>query len=398
MIRVGFVLVFKDHGWLGGISYFRNLFSALYELSDREVEPVIITGESTDANILSDFAQIEVVRTRLVETDRLTWKLRRVLQLYVGRDFILEALMNRHGIRFLSHSGHLGRHCTIPTLPWIPDFQELHLSGFFSDGERLARSKNVSECCNNGTAVLVSSHAAREDLIELNAECGLRSEVLQFVAAVPPADSYVMRQNLEQRYEFSGGYFYLPNQFWAHKNHRIVLEALSLLKSRGKEMLILATGNMGDHRQPGHFDDIMALVDDLSVSGMFRPLGVVSYTDVMSLMRASVGIINPSLFEGWSTTVEEAKSMGKSVVLSDIPVHREQAPERGVYFAADSAESLAEVLSAVWTAWDEIKDREYIDEALSRLPSRRKSFAKRYQRIVQRVSGSSNEQQSQDGD
>ena len=65
---------------------------------------------------------------------------------------------------------------------------------------------------------------------------------------------------------------------------------------------------------------------------LFRPLGVVPYRDMLGLMRHAVAVINPSLFEGWSTSVEEAKSMGKAVVLSDIPVHREQAPGRGLFF------------------------------------------------------------------
>lgn len=56
--------------------------------------------------------------------------------------------------------------------------------------------------------------------------------------------------------------------------------------------------------------------------------GGVAYADVYALMRFSVRVINPSLFEGWSSAVEECKSVGKRLVLSGIPVHREQAAER----------------------------------------------------------------------
>ena len=63
-----------------------------------------------------------------------------------------------------------------------------------------------------------------------------------------------------------------------------------------------------------------------------RCLGLVSYADLIGLMRYLTALINPSLFEGWSTTVEEAKSLGKTIILSDIPVHREQAPENGRFF------------------------------------------------------------------
>lgn len=46
-------------------------------------------------------------------------------------------------------------------------------------------------------------------------------------------------------------------------------------------------------------------------------LGLVPRSDVIALMRYSISLINPSFFEGWSTTVEEAKSMGKQIILSE---------------------------------------------------------------------------------
>ena len=36
--------------------------------------------------------------------------------------------------------------------------------------------------------------------------------------------------------------------------------------------------------------------------------------------------------------------MGKQIILSDIPVHEEQAPERGIFFPADNPDALAEAI------------------------------------------------------
>ena len=53
----------------------------------------------------------------------------------------------------------------------------------------------------------------------------------------------------------------------------------------------------------------------------------------MSFMRLiQVQLINPSKSEGWSSTVEQAKSMGKLVLLSNLPVHKEQNPSRSFFF------------------------------------------------------------------
>lgn len=54
------------------------------------------------------------------------------------------------------------------------------------------------------------------------------------------------------------------------------------------------------------------------------------YEHVPALLRESVALLNPSLFEGWSTTVEEGKSPGKHVLMSD----REELPARRPAFVA----------------------------------------------------------------
>ena len=53
-------------------------------------------------------------------------------------------------------------------------------------------------------------------------------------------------------------------------------------------------------------------------------------------MYHSVAVIQPSKFEGRSSTVEQAKSMGKKILLSNIGIHKEQNPLRGKYFHPDN--------------------------------------------------------------
>jgi glycosyltransferase involved in cell wall biosynthesis len=65
-------------------------------------------------------------------------------------------------------------------------------------------------------------------------------------------------------------------------------------------------------------------------------------------MVGSVAVVNPSLFEGWSTTVEEARALGVPMVLSDLPVHKEQAEGIAHFFDRTSAASLANALIKAW--------------------------------------------------
>jgi glycosyltransferase involved in cell wall biosynthesis len=99
-------------------------------------------------------------------------------------------------------------------------------------------------------------------------------------------------------------------------------------------------------------------------------------------MRYAVAFINPSLFEGWSTSVEESKSMGKRILLSDIPVHREQAPELGIYFNPEDAEDLALQMRNALREFDPEVDSRNRENARLALPSRQRHFAYAFQRIL----------------
>jgi glycosyltransferase involved in cell wall biosynthesis len=101
-------------------------------------------------------------------------------------------------------------------------------------------------------------------------------------------------------------------------------------------------------------------------------------------MKYSIALINPSLFEGWSSTVEEAKSLGKRIILSDIPIHREQNPPGGLYFKSDDPEMLAKHMKDIIYA--EKKEAEKLQvEAEKNLLERKLKFAQAYQNIVQDI-------------
>ena len=112
---------------------------------------------------------------------------------------------------------------------------------------------------------------------------------------------------------------------------------------------------------------------------------MVPYADLISLMWHSVAIINPSLFEGWSSTVEEAKSMGKKIILSDIPVHREQNPERGVFVDPYDPERMAKALRRVMDEFDAQEEKEFTQKARKVFPKRIESFGREYQEIVLKI-------------
>jgi glycosyltransferase involved in cell wall biosynthesis len=124
----------------------------------------------------------------------------------------------------------------------------------------------------------------------------------------------------------------------------------------------------------------MTRIEELGIRDSFRVLGVVPYSDMMSLMRNAVAIVNPSLFEGWSSTVEEAKILGKTILLSDLPVHREQNPKRAIFFDPNNAGTLADAFREVLRSSQ--KHDDVNDDQLTRYRLARRDFAAQYEDIV----------------
>ena len=125
----------------------------------------------------------------------------------------------------------------------------------------------------------------------------------------------------------------------------MVVDALTILKRREVEIVVCASGSTEDRREPGYYDLVNSEIQKRGLDTHFRHLGVIPLSHVYALLRASTALLNPSRFEGWSTTVEEAKSFGVPMILSDIDVHREQTAGAARYFGVDDPVALADHLT-----------------------------------------------------
>lgn len=379
MIRVGLAL---ETSGLGAVTYYRNLLNAIWQLPDRQVQPVLLVGERADDRILDGLPPLEVIRSSCFDRMTPRWMVRKVWQQAFGSDPFLERFLRARQINVLSHSDFLGKHATLPTICWIPDLQHRQLPQFFTTAERWYRNRDFKLQCHHATRIITSSLDTQRALATFERSCVSKSRVLHFVAQPGIIAETPDLPTLRERYAFTGPYFHVPNQFWAHKNHRLILDALAIIKDRGEPVLVLTTGATEDYRQPRYFGQLMAHADAMGVRDSFRTLGVIPYNDLVGLMLHAVALINPSRAEGWSTSVEEAKSLGKRIILSNLSVHQEQAPADGIYVDPDDAAALADAMRLVITTYDPEVERSRSERAQRELPARVRAFAETYQDIV----------------
>jgi glycosyltransferase involved in cell wall biosynthesis len=107
------------------------------------------------------------------------------------------------------------------------------------------------------------------------------------------------------------GYFFYPAQFWPHKNHRRLLEALAqLAQDSDRPRLVFAGGDHGGRPQ------VEAVARQLGVEGQVTFTGYVDSADLGALYRGAAGLLMPSYFGPTNIPPLEAWSCGIPVACS----------------------------------------------------------------------------------
>ncbi len=349
MTRIAFTLI-GGKSWTGGYNYLLNLLRVITQRHPGVLQPILFFGTDVDPDDARPFQKMEgikIVSSPLMNMDQRNSNL--LKSLILGAPPAIRRLFQTHRVDVLFENAQFyGRNIGVPTIAWIPDFQHRELSHLFSRGAWWKRELGFRAQIHAGRTIMLSSNDARTSCEHYYPNTRDRTHVVRF--AVPPSHVPDASEiaSVIRTYDLPARYFYLPNQFWQHKNHLLVIDALALLKERGEKVLVVASGKQLDPYRPEHFEKIQARLRSTGVSDQFRMLGLVPYEDIAPLMAGSIALLNPSLFEGWSTTVEEARGLAVPMILSDLPVHREQADGIARFFDRHSAAALAETLLSVW--------------------------------------------------
>ena len=371
---------------MGGQNYLVNLLSVLSEYGKDDCECVVFLGVGTDQELsdrISSISRVKVVQSRKFGGSRYYSFLRKMISFLLQHDYIAESEFRKYEVDVVfQHQAWYGLHFRLPTVAWIADFQHRRLPSMFSRLKRLWRDIGYHALGNSATQIMVSSQDAGRDC-----EAYYRS-TLGKIVAVPfaiksPADSaeqFSLELNTAS-YGLPKRFFFLPNQFWKHKNHLLVVEALALAKASVPGIVVAVTGLLADNRHPAYPESVMTRVSSLGLDGNFVYLGKIAHGEVLALMSRAIATLNPSLFEGWSTTVEEAKSLACKLLLSDIPIHREQAESfQADFFDPHDPGDLAQKLISMWASGDAGQEIEFQRRSALKLAyeENRKQFASKF--------------------
>jgi len=231
----------------------------------------------------------------------------------------------------------------LPNASWIPDFQHHHLPEFFATQELQARSQSFARVAQNARLLVLSSEDARNDFTRFYPDAKARTAVLHFHSylEVPAGDPWKELEPLG----ITGKFLLCCNQFWTHKDHITLFKALGILCKQGQEISLVCTGAAQDYRNQNHYNDLLRLLHEQGLQDHVKLLGFIPRPQQIALIRCCAAMVQPSLFEGWSTVLEDARCLGVRMIASDLAVHLEQNLEGALYFPRRNPEALAKLLA-----------------------------------------------------
>jgi len=384
MTKIAFHLI-GDERWHAGFVYLANLLRALRQYAENEVTLSLMVwdGQSRVPEELIHVAH-EIVVYPKYRRWTVPWFIGRGTARILGHDLWSDHALKQLGVHVIAFG--VAPHGTkIPVFAWLPDFQHIHLREMFSYEESRNRDHHFKLLAAGSTRIILLSEFVRHDFATFFPLHKHKARVVRPVSHIPSSAYETDPGCVTKIYSLPDKFIYLPNQFWKHKNHRAVFRALRILKERGTEPFLACSGPLNDYRHPNYFGQLLQEISECGISNQIAFLGLIPREHVYMMIRQSICVLNPSLFEGFGLAVDEARSIGKRILLSDIEVHREQDPPQGVFFDPTDEEDLAEKIKKAWEETTPGPDLDLEEKARQNQPTRMAAFAGSFMSVVKEV-------------
>lgn len=345
------IIYTNDENWIGGTYYIQNLIAAFLKLPENEKPHVLLLSktkeefeqvEKTGYSYLT-WQQLEFVEPGLSIVKRFINKTMKMLNGYDRFAFPLMLELKNVTAIFPAPIG-LKAQPLLKKIYWIPDFQEKYYPTFFSKTEIKNRIQNHRLMASSEDTVVFSSRQAMNDFKDSFPKHHCKTAILKF-AVTHPEFAVGSIKDVLAKYGINKSFFIAPNQFWKHKNQSVLVEAAKILKRKKQlDFEIVFTGKEHDYRNPDYAENLKKKVIESGLQHEVKFLGFIDRADQLQLIKESIALVQPSLFEGWSTVLEDGKALNKFIIASDIAVHREQLTSNAVFFDAENARQLADLL------------------------------------------------------
>lgn len=215
--------------------------------------------------------------------------------------------------------------------PYLPEMQK--------NGEWYYREQMTAPFLLQAAKIFVGTKKGQE---EITRNYGIpHSRICVLPLPAPPQHPEQIKKACQQRSTES---FFFPAQFWAHKNHAILIQALKILKEKRVYVKLILPGD-----DKGNLAYIKSLVKKMQVDEMVEFPGFLSDEKICEFYTTVGALVFPSSVGPDNLPPLEALKYGCPVVQADLEGPREQLGDTVFYAPTFSAEKWAEYMENIST-------------------------------------------------
>lgn len=340
--RIGIIFNFSP-SWMGGVVYIMNIIKTLNYLESDD-KPVIVLFYNPNLKQFVDEIDYPFF-------NKVLWPYPSVYKtflksLFTRKNAFVDEIITKFELDaiFPLHDYPVKSRRKTKIVSWYADLQHKHYPEFFTRFKRIERNLRIRLILRNSKDLVVSSEAVKDDFYRFfKIPKSLKIHVYHFVSIIdkfPSGDFEIVRQ----QYGLPQDYFMISNQFHKHKNHKVAFQAIADLQKEGMKINLVLTGKLPEDDDSEYAAELRKILTENELEDRIFFLGVLPRNTQLAIMKNATAVIQPSLFEGWSTVIEDAKSLQVPVIASDLNVNREQLGETGTYFEPHNAIHLAELM------------------------------------------------------
>ena len=145
-------------------------------------------------------------------------------------------------------------------------------------------------------------------------------------------------KKVRKKFNINNKFYLYPAQFWEHKNHNIILEAVKKLNKKNKSINFIFCG-----KDKGCLNITLKKISEYNIEKNIKVIGYIKDNELHHLYKMSEGLVMPSYFGPTNIPPVEAWFFNIPVVYSS--VNASHGLDAAVYFNPNSSSQLIKCLS-----------------------------------------------------
>lgn len=351
------IFVDNDETWGGTFQYTSHLIQAIKEIYDPSYISIIYTKTTWKNRFkelkhyyfnLNFFKRILIYIGIYLDIKKINFFLHKIF--FSKKNY--QILKKENLICFFPSQDILFKLFSGKKIVSVHDLMHLHslspeVAGYFKKKFRNFRYRQISIFADK---VLTDSEYGKNQFID-DFQCN-EEKIFVKKFFVKKVEKFEIVKNLPNKF------LIYPAQFWPHKNHLKLIEAVSIVSKNTPDIRLILTGYKNKE-----YKTVKNTIERLKISKNILFLDYINEEQLAYIYSKARGLVLPTFFGPTNIPPIEALLYDCPIMISDIFASRQQCKEAAIYFNPHNPKDIAEKINEIWNDDKKIEEiKKFIKE------------------------------------